>query len=56
MNPNKKPRYWTELEEYEDIGFLGRMIRFYANEPIHLASLILSITAIIISFLVLTKG
>ena len=44
-----------ELED-KNIGFLGRMVRFYANEPIHLASLILSITAIIISCLVFAKG
>lgn len=56
MNPNKKPRYWAELEEYEDIGFLGRMVRFYASEPLYLISIVLSITAIIISCLVLAKG
>ena len=56
MNQYKKPRYWAELEEYEDIGFLGRMVRFYASEPLYLISIVLSITAIIISCLVLAKG
>ena len=56
MNQYKKPRIWAEHENEENMDFFARMIRFYANEPIHLASLILSITAIIISCLVFAKG